>query len=205
MQSLQREQLERQAAALATSGAPLAWRGARPRRQDSGLAFPNNGQALCEGRPSDSYPAPGFARVCLTGKWSMQRRAGGGGRRVRGASSCVQSEPAVKTVPRPAPLGPQLAPALTAPFTPSPLASSREAGSRNGEMNWGEGWNPALPGCSGPTALNFGGIPGMAPEEEEKTTPPTRKASSPYPPATWAPGPLPLKRACYQPGVYKVK
>lgn len=46
VQSLQREQLERQAAALATSGAPLAWRGARPRREDSGLAFPNNGQAL---------------------------------------------------------------------------------------------------------------------------------------------------------------
>lgn len=46
VQSLQREQLERQAAALATSGAPLAWRGARPRREDSGLAFSNNGQAL---------------------------------------------------------------------------------------------------------------------------------------------------------------
>ena len=60
--------------------------------------------------------APGFARVCLTGKWSMQRGAGGGGSRVRGASSCGRSEPAVKTVPRPAPLGPQLAPALTAPL-----------------------------------------------------------------------------------------
>lgn len=47
MQSHQLEQLERQAAALATSGVPLAWRGARPRREDSGLAFPNNGQALC--------------------------------------------------------------------------------------------------------------------------------------------------------------
>ena len=96
-------------------------------------------------------------------------------------------------------------PGTDSPFTPSQLASRREAGSRNGEMNWGEGWNPALPGCSGPTALNFGGIRGMVPEEEEKTTPSTRKASSPYPPSTWAPGPLPLKRACYQPGVYKVK
>ena len=61
VQSLQREQLERQAAALATSGAPLAWRGARPRQQHSGPAFPNNGQALCEGRPSDSYL---FSRAC---------------------------------------------------------------------------------------------------------------------------------------------
>ena len=64
VQSLQREQLERQAAALATSGAPLAWRGARPRQQDSEPAFPNNGQALCEGGPSDSYLFSRASRAC---------------------------------------------------------------------------------------------------------------------------------------------
>lgn len=59
VQSLQREQLERQAAALTTSGAPLAWRGARPRRQDSGLAFPNNGQALWKAAPQTVIFQPG--------------------------------------------------------------------------------------------------------------------------------------------------
>ena len=46
----------------------------------------------------------------------------------------------------------------------------------------------------------------MAAEEEgKKTTPPTRKASSPYPPSTWAPGPLLPETRPSQPGVYKVK
>lgn len=57
-------QLERRAGALATSGAPLA--GGPPPR-DSGPAFPNNGQALREGRPSDSYLSAGLARSASLG------------------------------------------------------------------------------------------------------------------------------------------
>jgi hypothetical protein len=62
-----REQLERQEAALATSGAPLAWQGARPRREDSGLAFANNGQAAAEAAPQTAGFQPGLPGL-LTGK-----------------------------------------------------------------------------------------------------------------------------------------
>lgn len=64
---LQREQLERQEAALATSGAPLAWQGARPRREDSGLAFVNNGQAAVKAAPQTAGFQPGLPDL-LTGK-----------------------------------------------------------------------------------------------------------------------------------------
>lgn len=64
---LQREQLERQEAALATSGAPLAWQGARPRREDSGLAFVNNGQAAVKAAPQTAGFQPGLPSL-LTGK-----------------------------------------------------------------------------------------------------------------------------------------
>lgn len=64
---LQREQLERQEAALATSGTPLAWQGARSRREDSGLAFVNNGQAAVKAAPQTAGFQPGLSDL-LTGK-----------------------------------------------------------------------------------------------------------------------------------------
>lgn len=117
MPSLQREQLEHQAAALATSGAPLAWRGARPRRADSGLACANNGQGL-RGPPlrqlSFGRAGPGLLNWGVERAEARERarrrqppeRSGQGGR----------GEPDVKTVPRPAPPGPRLSRALTAPL-----------------------------------------------------------------------------------------
>lgn len=96
---------------------------------------------------------------------------------------------------------PRAAPAATRPdtdslFTPSQLATWEEAGSRNGKMSQQEGWNLALLGCLALQLLTLEGSEGRFPKKREKTTPQTSKASSPCPPATRAPGPLTLKRAC---------
>lgn len=71
VQSLQREQLERQAAALATSGAPLAWPGARPRQQDSGRRpFRTMGRRSAKAAPQTAIFSAGLARVCLN--WEVK-------------------------------------------------------------------------------------------------------------------------------------
>lgn len=134
------------------------------------------------------------------------QRLRGRRRQPRGASRTGEASRPSKTVPRPAPLGPQLASALTAPLhrCSGLLGSGTEE--RADELGRGR-WNRALPGYpwlgafltlegSGDGCRRRGGkkLPQRPGKPLHCTHPPTR-----------APGPLLPETRPSQPGVYKVK
>lgn len=199
MPSLQREQLEPQAAALATSGAPLAWRGARPRRADSGPAWANNGQG--PRRPplrqlSFSRAGPGLLNWGVERAEARERerrrqpreRSGQGRARRAGRQNGTQTRAA-----RAATLS-----GTDSPFTPLSWLlggkRGRVAGRRTGET--GE-WR--APGCLGPAAPNFGGTKARN-KLHRRLAKPLGRAHRHLGRRTPPPG-----TRLYQPGVYTVK
>jgi hypothetical protein len=129
--------------------------------------------------------------------WEVRRAEASGRwrRRCRGAGGGGRGKPAGRTVPRPASLRPQLA-GTDSRYTVADADLGRSGITEQGDK-LGRRVRSSSPGVPRRAALNFGGVRRMIPEERGKTTPPTRKASSPFPTATWAPGcPLPVRHLC---------
>lgn len=107
-----------------------------------------------------------------------------------------RGEPAVGTVPRPAPPGPRLSRALTASSHSHSWLLEGTRGRAAGRGAREEGGTQRSRGASAPQLRTLQGSQVWFPKTRTKTTPPPREASSPSRPPLGSPDPLPLKCAC---------